>query len=212
MSRVSSNFRLEAGRQLDELRDYRSTLLSLALWPEPRPKPEGSRRASAREARSPGEQSSTCRASMSLQRLLSCSRRSRPALESVLSRIRIAGNGGPSSLLAREGAPAWKLGDKIGMEGGDAATGKPPTAVEELSAKLTGKAGKQGQPRFWDREGPSNPASYQGMRHRGMERLWSLAVNRWQMGTPRKRLEQAETVATPGDQLRRASNGKEEVE
>ena len=43
----------ERGRRLD----------GLALRPEFRPKPEGRRRASTREAMSQGEQSSTCRAS-----------------------------------------------------------------------------------------------------------------------------------------------------
>ena len=49
-----------------------------------------------------------------------------------------------------------------------------------------------------------------------MERLWSLAVatsgNRWQMGTPRKRLQQAKTVATGCDQLPIGAHGKEGVD
>jgi hypothetical protein len=49
-----------------------------------------------------------------------------------------------------------------------------------------------------------------------MERLWSLAVatsgNRWQMGTPRKRLKQAETVAIGCDQLPQGPDGKEGVD
>ena len=43
----------------------RSTLAGLALRPEPRQKPEGRQHASTREAMSPGEQDSTCRASTS---------------------------------------------------------------------------------------------------------------------------------------------------
>src|SRR5688572_9297932 len=47
----------------------------------------------------------------------------------------------------------------------------------------------------------------------GMEHLWSRAVatggNRWQMGLPRKRLEQAKTVAMGCDQLPGPQNGKE---
>jgi hypothetical protein len=49
----------------------------------------------------------------------------------------------------------------------------------------------------------------------GMEHLWSRAVatggNRWQMGLPRKRLEQAKTVAMGCDQLPGPQNGKEGV-
>src|SRR5688572_18404616 len=50
----------------------------------------------------------------------------------------------------------------------------------------------------------------------GMEHLWSRAVatggNRWQMGLPRKRLEQAKTVAMGCDQLPGPQNGKEGVD
>ena len=46
----------------------------------------------------------------------------------------------------------------------------------------------------------------------GMERLWSPAVatsgNRWQMREPRKRLEQAKTVATGCDQLPIGAHGR----
>jgi hypothetical protein len=49
-----------------------------------------------------------------------------------------------------------------------------------------------------------------------MEHLWSRAVatggNRWQMGLPRKRLEQAKTVAMGCDQLPGPQNGKEGVD
>lgn len=55
-----------------------------------------------------------------------------------------------------------------------------------------------------------------GIPAKRMERLWSLAGatggNRWQMGTPRKRLQQAETVATGCDQLPIGAHGKEEVD
>jgi hypothetical protein len=50
----------------------------------------------------------------------------------------------------------------------------------------------------------------------GMERLWSLAGatngNRWQMEDPRKRLNQAKTVATSCDQLPWDLDGKEGVD
>jgi hypothetical protein len=49
-----------------------------------------------------------------------------------------------------------------------------------------------------------------------MERLWSLAVatsgNRWQIGRPRKRRNQAKTVATGCDQLPWDLDGKEGVD
>jgi hypothetical protein len=49
-----------------------------------------------------------------------------------------------------------------------------------------------------------------------MEHLWSRAVatsgNRWQMGLPRKRLEQAKTVAVGCDQLPIGAHGKEGVD
>jgi hypothetical protein len=49
-----------------------------------------------------------------------------------------------------------------------------------------------------------------------MERLWSRAVatggKAWQTATPRKRLEQAKTVATGCDQLPRNLDGKEGVD
>ena len=48
-----------------------------------------------------------------------------------------------------------------------------------------------------------------------MEHLWSRAVansgNRWQMGMPRKRRNQAKTVATGCDQLPIEAHGNEEV-
>jgi hypothetical protein len=49
-----------------------------------------------------------------------------------------------------------------------------------------------------------------------MERLWSLAVatsgNRWQMDGPRKRGNQAKTVAVGCDQLPKGAHGKEGVD
>jgi hypothetical protein len=49
-----------------------------------------------------------------------------------------------------------------------------------------------------------------------MERLWSLAVatsgNRWQIGRPRKRRNQAKTVATGCDQLPWDLDGREGVD
>jgi hypothetical protein len=49
-----------------------------------------------------------------------------------------------------------------------------------------------------------------------MEHLWSRAGatggKRWQMGWPRERLEQAQTVATGCDQLRPGLDGKEGVD
>ena len=55
-----------------------------------------------------------------------------------------------------------------------------------------------------------------GARLRGMEHLWSRAVatggNRSQMGRPRKRLKEAESVAVGCDQLPRPQNGKEGVD
>ena len=49
-----------------------------------------------------------------------------------------------------------------------------------------------------------------------MEHIWSQAVatsgNRWQIGTPRKRLNQAKTVAVGCDQLPIGAHGKERVD
>jgi hypothetical protein len=49
-----------------------------------------------------------------------------------------------------------------------------------------------------------------------MEHLWSRAVatggNRWQMGLPQKRLEQAKTVAMGCDRLPIGAHGKEGVD
>jgi hypothetical protein len=55
-----------------------------------------------------------------------------------------------------------------------------------------------------------------GIPAKRMERLWSLAVatsgNWWQLGRPRKRLEQAKTVATRCDRLPFGAHGKEGVD
>ncbi len=66
-----------------------------------------------------------------------------------------------------------------------------------------------------EREG-AEPDLSSGIPATGMERLWSLAGatsgNRWQIGRPRKRRNQAKTVATGCDQLPWDLHGKEGVD
>jgi hypothetical protein len=66
-----------------------------------------------------------------------------------------------------------------------------------------------------EREGAESDFS-SGISATGMERLWSLAGatsgNRWQIGRPRKRRNQAKTVATGCDQLPWDLDGKEGVD
>ncbi len=66
-----------------------------------------------------------------------------------------------------------------------------------------------------EREGAESDFS-SGIPATGMERLWSLAGatsgNRWQIGRPRKRRNQAKTVATGCDRLPWDLDGKEGVD